>query len=191
MHRRGRRSPNSAGSCPGRSSGSLQLFEKLTGSEQLWWRCCRDAAQIQPYWLLDGDHDKALQVISDTELVLSRGVVSRAARAADLVCRALAEPASRTRPLPALSDVVKRAADCWDGSPALLIPERGQLCPGDGRDLGCSSFAGSAPASTGVPRQRQRRCRAGDGGDLRAAARGRPARPGPGCPDAGGFRAPG
>jgi WD40 repeat protein len=107
----------------GDKPGSLQLFGKLTGSEQLWWRCCRDAAQIQPYWLLDGDHDKALQVISDTELAPSRGVVSRAARAADLVCRALAEPASRARPPVALSDVVKQAADCWDGSPALLVTE--------------------------------------------------------------------
>ena len=34
---------------------------------------------IQPYWLLHGDHDKALQVISDTELRDSRGAISRAA----------------------------------------------------------------------------------------------------------------
>ena len=109
--------------------GGLQLFEKLTGSEQLWWRCCRDAAQIQPYWLLDGDHDKALQVISDTEHPQSRGVISDAARAADLVCRALAEPASSARPAPALSDLVNHAANCWDGSPALLIPEGNSFTP--------------------------------------------------------------
>ena len=73
--------------------GSLQLYEKLTGNERLWWRCCRDAVQSQPYWLQHGDHDKALQVISGTELLTSRGAVSRAAEAAGLVCRALAEPA--------------------------------------------------------------------------------------------------
>jgi hypothetical protein len=101
----------------------VQLFGKLTGSEQLWWRCCRQAAQIQPYWLLDEDHGRALQVISSMEHPRSRGVVSRAAAAADLVCRALAEPASRARSAPALSYVVRRAADCWDDSPALLIPE--------------------------------------------------------------------
>jgi WD40 repeat protein len=107
----------------GDKRGGVQLFGKLTGSEQLWWRCCREAAQMQPYWLLDDDHDRALQVISSMEPARSRGVVSRAATAADLVCRALAEPASRARPPVALNDVVKQAAGCWDGSPSLLIPE--------------------------------------------------------------------
>ena len=109
--------------------GSLQLFEKLTGNEQLWWRCCRDAARSQPYWLLYGDHDKALQVISDTELVASRGVVSRAAEAADLVCRALAAPAGPAWPASALSEVVARAADCWGGSPAVIMTEEPMFTP--------------------------------------------------------------
>jgi WD40 repeat protein len=109
--------------------GSLQLFEKLTGSEQLWWRCCRDAARVQPYWLLDGDHDRALRVISDTELVASRGAVSRAAEAADLVCRALAAPAGPARSAATLREVVARAADCWDGSPAVLVPGEASFTP--------------------------------------------------------------
>jgi WD40 repeat protein len=125
----------------GENPGGLQLFEKLTGSDQLWWRCCRDASQLQPYWLLDGDHDKALEVISDTEQPRSRGVVSRAARAADLVCRALVEPTGRARPASALSDVVKQAGDCWDGSPALLIPEG-------------SSFTREAAETSAVPHLR-------------------------------------
>jgi WD40 repeat protein len=50
-------------------------------------------------------------------------VVSRAAEAADLVCRALAAPAGPARPGSALSEVVAQAADCWDGSPAVLMTE--------------------------------------------------------------------
>jgi len=88
-----------------------------------WWRCCRDAAQSQPYWLQHGDHDKALHVIIDTELVASRGVVSRAAEAADLVCRALAAPAGPARPAGVLSEAVAQAADCWDSSAAVLMTE--------------------------------------------------------------------
>lgn len=107
----------------GGKSRSIQLYERLTGSEQLWWRCCRDAAQSQPYWLQHGDHDKALQVISDTELVASRGVVARAAEAADLVCRALVAPVGPARPASALSEAVAQAADCWDSSPAVLMTE--------------------------------------------------------------------
>ena len=87
----------------GNKPSRVQLFEKLTGSEQLWWRCCREAVQIQPYWLLDDDRERALQVISGMEPPRSR-VVSRAATAADLVCRALAEPAGRMRPALALSE---------------------------------------------------------------------------------------
>ncbi len=123
--------------------GSLQLFEKLTGNEQLWWRCCREAAQAQPYWLLHDHHDKAFQVIRDTELVLSRGAVSRAAEAADLVCRALAAPDDPARPASALTEVVARAADCWDGSPAVLT-------------AGGSAFTPGTAAASVAPRLRDR-----------------------------------
>jgi WD40 repeat protein len=120
-----------------RKIGSLQLFEKLTGSEQLWWRCCRDAAGVQPSWLLDGDHDKAIQVISDTELTASRGAVSRAALAADLVCRALTAPPATLR------EVAARAADHWDGSLAVLMP-------------GGASFAPETAAASAVPHLQDR-----------------------------------
>ena len=125
-----------------RTIGSLQLFEKLTGSEQLWWRCCRDAIRVQPSWLLDGDHDKALQVISDTELAASRGAVSRAALAADLVCRALAAPSGPTYAA-TLREVAARAADHWDGSLAVLMP-------------GGASFAPEAAAASAVPHLQDR-----------------------------------
>lgn len=98
----------------------LQLFEKLTGTEQLWWRCCRDAAQSQPSWVLYGDHDKALQVIRDTEFVASRGAISRAAETVDLICQALAARAGDAHPASPLTEVIARAADCWNGCPAVL-----------------------------------------------------------------------
>jgi hypothetical protein len=124
-----------------RKIGSLQLFEKLTGSEQLWWRCCRDAARVQPSWLLGGDHDKALQVISDTELTASRGAVSHAALAVDLVCRALAAPPG---PICAATlREVARAADHWDGSLAVLMP-------------GGASFAPETAAASAVPHLQDR-----------------------------------
>jgi WD40 repeat protein len=109
--------------------GNLQLHEKLTGSERLWWRCCRDAVQSQPYWLQHGDHDKALQVISGTELVTSEGAVSRAAEAANLVCRALAEPAGSARAASVLSEVIAQAAECWNGGPAVLSADEPVFAP--------------------------------------------------------------
>ena len=44
----------------------VQLFEKLTGNERLWWRCCQDAVQTQPSWLLYPDHDRALRLIGES-----------------------------------------------------------------------------------------------------------------------------
>jgi WD40 repeat protein len=110
-------------------AGDLQLYEKLTGSKRLWWRCCRDAVQSQPYWLQHGDHDKALQVISGTEMVTSGGAVSRAAEAADLVCRALAGPAGSAGSASALSGVIARAAERWDSSPAVLAEDEQVFAP--------------------------------------------------------------
>jgi WD40 repeat protein len=125
-----------------RRIGSLQLFEKLTGSQQLWWRCCRDAARVQPSWLLDSDHYEALQVISDTELAASQGAVSRAALAADLVCRALAAPPGPARAA-TLREVAARAADQWHGSLAVLTP-------------GGASFAPETAAASAVPHLQDR-----------------------------------
>src|SRR6202044_1189043 len=76
----------------GGTAGGLQLFEKLTGSEGLWWRCCRDAVQGRHSWLVHSDHDEALRVIRDTELKDSRCAVWRAAEAAGLISRGLAAP---------------------------------------------------------------------------------------------------
>jgi WD40 repeat protein len=109
--------------------GGLQLHEKLTGGEQLWWRCCRDAVQSRPYWPRHADHDRALQVISGSELVASRGAVSRAAEAADLMCRALTEPAEPNGPPGTLSEIITRAADRWDGSPIVLPAKQPVFAP--------------------------------------------------------------
>jgi WD40 repeat protein len=113
----------------GGTAGGLQLFEKLTGSEGLWWRCCRDAAQGRHSWLVHSDHDEALRVIRDTELKDSRCAVWRAAEAAGLISRGLAAPAGSARPGSLLREVVVRAADCWDGSPAVLAAGGASLMP--------------------------------------------------------------
>ena len=107
----------------------LQLYEKLTGDKRLWWRCCRDAVQSQPYWLQHGDHDQALQVISDTERPASGAAVSRAAEAADLVRRALAWPAGSAGSASALSGVIAQAAERWDGIPAVLAEDEQAFAP--------------------------------------------------------------
>jgi WD40 repeat protein len=110
-------------------AGDLQLYEKLTGNKRLWWRCCRDAVQSQPYWLQHADHDDALQVISGTEPKASRSAVSRAAEAADLVCRALAGPAGSAGSASVLSGVIARAAECWDSGPAVLAEDEQVFAP--------------------------------------------------------------
>ena len=117
--------------------GSLPLFEKLTGDDQLRWRCCRDAAQSQPDWLSHDDHDRALRLISDTELQASHGAVSRAAKAADLVSGALAEAAS------GMSQALTRAAGCWADSPAVLM-------------AGGESFSPEKAAASAAPHLRER-----------------------------------
>lgn len=104
--------------------GNFELFEKLTGNERLWWRCCRDAARSQPSWVRFGDHDRALQIIIDTELVASRGAISRAAEAVDLICQALVAPAGDGQFVSPLSETVARAADCWNGSLAVLAADQ-------------------------------------------------------------------
>jgi WD40 repeat protein len=104
---------------------STEFYAKLTGKGQMWWRCCREAAQVQPYWLLGGDHDKALQQITDGELTDSQGAVSNAAIAADLVCRALAAPVSAATPAKAAA----QAADCWNGSLAVITPGVASFVP--------------------------------------------------------------
>jgi WD40 repeat protein len=100
--------------------GGLQLFEKLTGNERLWWRCCQDAVQTQPSWLLDQDHDRALRLIGESELVASSGAVSRAVEAVDLICGALALASGAVSSATHLGELVAQATACWDGSPAVL-----------------------------------------------------------------------
>jgi WD40 repeat protein len=94
--------------------GGLQLFEKLTGNERLWWRCCLNAVQIQPSWLQYPDHDQALRLIRDTELVASAGAVLRAAEAVDLISQALATGTSV--PAAQLSELTAHAIARWDDS---------------------------------------------------------------------------
>lgn len=118
--------------------GGLQLFEKLTGNEQLWWRCCRDAVQSQPLWSQYPDRDRALALIRDTELVASRGAVSRAVEAVDFICQALALAADAASPTAQLRELVARAAASWDDSPAVLM-------------AGATGFTPQAAALSAVP----------------------------------------
>jgi WD40 repeat protein len=130
-----------------------RLFAQLTGSEQLWWRCCRDAAQVRPDWLAGEDHRRALKLIGDMELLDSGQAVSRAAKAADLACRALTAPPG--------ADV----GHAWDGALAVLPP------PDEAR------FARAAAVASAVPQLRDRlgevldrlSCAATDGGQAMAA----------------------
>jgi WD40 repeat protein len=100
-----------------RRISSTEFYAKLTGKDQMWWRGCREAAQVKPFWLLGDDHDGAFRVITDGEMRDSPGVVSDAAMAADLVCLVLAAPASASTQAKAA-----QAAECWNGNLAVITP---------------------------------------------------------------------
>ena len=69
--------------------GSHQLYQRLTGSRRLWWRCCREAVQSKPDWLRGTQHDRALEIIRSGEPLGNDGAIFGAAQAASWVSRAL------------------------------------------------------------------------------------------------------
>jgi WD40 repeat protein len=46
-----------------RQLGKSDQFDRLTGSRQLWWRCCRDAVRARSAWLRQSQADQALKCI--------------------------------------------------------------------------------------------------------------------------------
>ena len=117
---------------------STEVYAKLTGKDQLWWRCCREAVHAKPFWLLGDDHEVAFRLITDGELRDSPGVVSDVAMAADLVCLLLAAPASASTQAQAA-----QAAKCWNGNLAVITP-------------GVAGFDLDAAVASAVPNLRER-----------------------------------
>jgi WD40 repeat protein len=120
-----------------RQLGEFDVFQRLTGSEQFWWRRCREAACPGTSPLSQPEADMALEVLRRGEPPESRSTVADAAAAAIWVSRALARDkhvAGNARAVlsPAaggndgLGELVISAAAVWDSDgPAMPMPRGG------------------------------------------------------------------
>jgi len=101
-----------------RQSGKHALFERLTGPEQLWWRCCGSAVRSSSTWLSSRQAEQLLALIRGEDLARSDGATAAAATAALSLSQALTildEEAAR--------DLVNAAADGWRSArPAAVMP---------------------------------------------------------------------
>jgi WD40 repeat protein len=118
------------------------LYERLTGSRQLWWRCCRDAVQSRPGWLGQGQYLRTLELIRRGEAPPSRGAVFHAAEAVGWVGQALtgggyeAQPGGFGGPRPPAdpqgrSQLMAAAASRWRSSPACPRPHGSAWFPSE------------------------------------------------------------
>ena len=104
-----------------RQHGKHELFEHLTGPEQSWWRCCRDAVRSSDAWLNGNQADQALALIRGEDLARSDGALASAAATTLWISRALTtHDEHRAR------DLVNKAARGWrNAGPSAPMPDGG------------------------------------------------------------------
>jgi hypothetical protein len=98
-----------------RHRGKHALFERLTGPEQLWWRCCADAVRSRSAWLYGDQAEQCMALISGEDLARGDRTVTSAAAATLRMSRALAITDEEVA-----LDLARQAAGSWRsaGAPA-------------------------------------------------------------------------
>jgi WD40 repeat protein len=110
------------------------LFERLTDSAHLWWRCCRAAVSSRPGWLNQDQASEALRVIRREEPPQCGGAMIDAAESVLWIGRALSAAGHAANggswsPVPELDAeaaqryLLSEAASRWRNGPAMPMPK--------------------------------------------------------------------
>ena len=100
----------------------LQLYQRLTGPRQTWWKYCQDAARGTVAQLGDEELSPAFEVVSRQEPAQGAGAVTGGVQAVYAVSRALALDGDGTGDQ---RNLVSEAASRWRDGPAAPAPAHG------------------------------------------------------------------